>query len=263
VIPRAFVTAWRGTAPWPLDSQVEQDLVLSRALLSLFERPELSRSLAFRGGTALHKLCLDTPGRYSEDLDFVQIVAGPIGPTLDAVRSVLDPWIGAPTTARGPASVKLLYRFETTSLPVQSMRVKIEINTREHLALLGHRGTRFTVENPWYSSSASITTFAVEELLGTKVRALFQRRKGRDLFDLWMALETLRVDSSAIVDCFLGHMEAAGAGITRVEFEANLSEKLQHAGFRGDIIPLLRDPGSYDVDEAGAIVMEQLVSKLP
>jgi predicted nucleotidyltransferase component of viral defense system len=263
VIPRPFVTAWRANAPWPLDAQVEQDLVLSRALLSVFEHATLPRALAFRGGTALHKLLLDPPGRYSEDLDFVQIEAGPIGPTLHDIRSVLDPWLGEPTTKRGPASVKVLYRFETTSLPVQRMRVKIEINTREHFALLGHREAAFVVENPWYSGSAPITTFALDELLATKLRALFQRRKGRDLYDLWLALDTLEPDPRAVAECFSGYMKANGLRVTRAEFEANLSEKVQNPSFRADVAPLLRDPDGYDIDDAAAIVRDRLVSLLP
>lgn len=58
MIPRAYITAWRSEAPWPLDSQVEQDLVLSRALADIFSHPGLMNELAFRGGTALHKLSL-------------------------------------------------------------------------------------------------------------------------------------------------------------------------------------------------------------
>ena len=63
MIARAAITAWRGTAPWPEDAQVEQDLVLSRALVELFGRPSVAEHVAFRGGTALHKLYFDPPGR--------------------------------------------------------------------------------------------------------------------------------------------------------------------------------------------------------
>lgn len=91
MIPRAHVTAWRSRAPWPTDSQVEQDLVLSRALVELYRNPSVAQTVAFRGGTALHKLFFTMPGRYSEDIDLVQIGAGPIGPILDAIRASLDP----------------------------------------------------------------------------------------------------------------------------------------------------------------------------
>jgi predicted nucleotidyltransferase component of viral defense system len=56
VIPRASITAWRKAAPRPDNTQVEQDLVLSRALVELFRRPALAERAVFRGGTALHKL---------------------------------------------------------------------------------------------------------------------------------------------------------------------------------------------------------------
>ena len=77
VIPRDYVTAWLGNAPWVEDAQVEQDLVISRALVEMFSHPLLGRSLAFRGGTALYKLYLTPAARYSEDIDLVQVEAGP------------------------------------------------------------------------------------------------------------------------------------------------------------------------------------------
>ncbi|MBM4320377.1 MAG: nucleotidyl transferase AbiEii/AbiGii toxin family protein, partial [Deltaproteobacteria bacterium] len=55
MIPKDHITAWRTQAPWTLDAQVEQDLVISRAVVELFRVPELASSLAFRGGTALYK----------------------------------------------------------------------------------------------------------------------------------------------------------------------------------------------------------------
>jgi hypothetical protein len=94
VIERDFIVEWRQHAPWPTDAQVEQDLVLSRALVEIFSHPFLSGELAFRGGTALHKLFLPKPARYSEDVDLVQVVPGPIGPVMTAFRETLDPWLG-------------------------------------------------------------------------------------------------------------------------------------------------------------------------
>jgi predicted nucleotidyltransferase component of viral defense system len=54
---------------------------------------------------------------------------------------------------------------------------------------------KFSVENQWFSGDCEITTYYLEELLGTKLRALYQRRKGRDLFDLWKALTTQKPDT--------------------------------------------------------------------
>lgn len=56
MIPMRYIDEWRGNAPWQDTDYVEQDLVISRALIVIFNEPELRTSLAFRGGTALNKL---------------------------------------------------------------------------------------------------------------------------------------------------------------------------------------------------------------
>lgn len=164
MIPRAHITAWRTRAPWPTDAQVEQDLVLSRALVEMFSSPAVAQAVAFRGGIALHKLFFAQPGRYSEDLDLVQLEAGAIGPILDAIRAVLDPWLGEPGRKQGHGRVTMLYRFETTGRPVQRMRLKIEINTREHFSLFGIQHREVLVDSPWFSGRAEVSTYQIEEL---------------------------------------------------------------------------------------------------
>jgi len=91
MIPRDYITAWRAKAPWVEDSQVAQDLIISRTLVEIFSDRELASNLVFRGGTALHKLHLHPPARYSEDVDLVQVRAGAIGPILTALHKTLDP----------------------------------------------------------------------------------------------------------------------------------------------------------------------------
>ena len=90
MIPKADIVAWRQAAPWVSDTQVEQDLIISRALVVMFREPSIAGQLAFRGGTALHKLYFNKARRYSEDIDLVQIAPGPIGGTLDALQDVLN-----------------------------------------------------------------------------------------------------------------------------------------------------------------------------
>jgi predicted nucleotidyltransferase component of viral defense system len=91
MIPAAMITEWSQLCPWTSLAQVEQDLVLSRALVEIYRVPALRDGLVFVGGTALHKLVLQPSARYSEDLDFVQIREEPIGETLDLLRSALEP----------------------------------------------------------------------------------------------------------------------------------------------------------------------------
>lgn len=263
MIPRAQITAWRASAPWPTDAQVEQDLVPSRAVVELFSNPTVAETMAFRGGTALHKLFLVRPGRYSEGIDLVQVDAGPIGSTLDAIRETLDPWLGEPRRKRGQGRVTLLYRFETTSKPVQSMRLKVEINTREHFTVPGPHRRRLTVGTDWFAGAVDINTYEIEELLGTKLRALYQRKKGRDLYDLWLALTTLETDVAKVLECFDRYMDHGSTLVSRAEFEANLAAKLRSRQFLEDIEPLLPTDVTYDVAVADAQVREHLIAKLP
>jgi predicted nucleotidyltransferase component of viral defense system len=194
VIPRDYITEWRAHAPWVQDFQVEQDLVISRALAEIFAHPLLRSSLAFRGGTALYKLYITPPPRYSEDIDLVQVNAEPIGPVMDALRATLDPWLGKPQWKQTEGRVALNYRFGSEDTPPLRLRLKVEINSREHFALFERASVPFTVSSRWYTGSADISTYHFDELLGTKLRALYQRRKGRDLFDLAIALKNPGVD---------------------------------------------------------------------
>ncbi len=263
MIPRANITSWRSTAPWSTDAQIEQDLILSRALVEIFGNPGLCDSLAFRGGTALHKLFLQPPGRYSEDIDLVQTKAEPIGPTFDTLREIIEPWLGIPNSKRGPNSATLVFRFDTTVQPIQRMRLKIEINTREHFTVFGYQRQPFAIQNPWFTGTADIITYDVHELLATKMRALYQRRKGRDLYDLDRALKLHYIDERRIVGCFVEYMRRAGSSITRSLFEANLLAKIEQSSFRSDIFPLLADAGDYDPIDAVDRILGQLVSLLP
>jgi hypothetical protein len=179
VIPRAHVTAWRAKAPWASDAQVEQDLVVSRAIVELFSDESVAQEVAFRGGTALHKLHFDPPGRYSEDIDLVQVTAGPIGRVMDAIRGRFDPWLGEPQWKRGPGGVSLVYRFESETRPITPLRLKLEINTREHFFVLGPRRMRFEVENPWHSAGADVLTYA-RPSRRTWVSSSSARRRDRD-----------------------------------------------------------------------------------
>ena len=135
MIPRDYITAWRAHAPWVQDFQVEQDLVICRALVALFSNPALARELAFRGGTALYKLYLKPAARYSEDIDLVQVSAAPAGPLMDAVRDVLNPWLGTPQWKQTEGRVTFNYRFNSEDAPPLRLRLKVEINSREHFSV--------------------------------------------------------------------------------------------------------------------------------
>jgi len=263
VIPKAYITEWRSHAPWSQDAWVEQDLVISRALVNIFGAAGVAERLAFRGGTALYKLYLTPAARYSEDIDLVQTRSEPIGETLDAIRAALDPWLGTPKRLLKEGRVKLLYRFDSEDAPPLRLRLKIEINSRKHFSELGLVRVPFRVENRWFTGEAKINTFAVNELLATKLRALYQRKKGRDLFDLWLAIEKGAVEPSTLLACFQRYMTGDGQAVSRAQFEANLHEKRSAPVFRADIEPLLRPGLTWDFNGAMDTVLERLVAQLP
>src|SRR5579863_3794965 len=176
LIPRAYIQAWSATAPWPDSRQVEQDLVICRALCDLFNAPALQDKIAFRGGTAIHKLLFKRPLRYSEDIDLVQARAAPIGPTVDAIRDALS-WLGKCNWTQAGHSMHLTFRFTPEADPQSSLKLKVEINTREHSNLSSIRRYPFAIKSDWYQGRAEIASFSPEELFGTKLRALLQRRK--------------------------------------------------------------------------------------
>ena len=263
MIPRDYVTEWRSQAPWVEDAQVEQDLVISRALVEVFSNPLLARSLAFRGGTALYKLYLRPPARYSEDIDLVQMVAEPAGPAMNALRTALDHWLGKPRYRQTTGRITFVYRFVSEGIPATPLRLKVEINTGEHVALLGHVRPSFSVGSRWYSGAANVTTFHLDELLATKLRALYQRKRGRDLFDLAVGLDDERRDPARIVDVFQQYMIREGHPLTRAVFERNLANKLVDPQFVADVNALAVRDRTWRLADAGAMVSDRLLSLLP
>ena len=89
MIPEFAIREWNEVVPWTESEQVEQDLLICRALTEIYKDEYLASHLAFRGGTALHKLYLSPQPRYSEDIDLVQIKAEPIKETYDHIRDAL------------------------------------------------------------------------------------------------------------------------------------------------------------------------------
>lgn len=263
MIPRDYITEWRREAPWVQDFQVEQDLIISRALVAIFSHPLLARSLAFRGGTALYKLHIKPAARYSEDIDLVQVNAEPAGPVMNALRDVLDPWLGKPQWKQTQGRVTLTYRMDSEDTPPLRLRLKVEINSREHFAVYGIAREPFAVTSRWFEGGCDISTYALDELLGTKLRALYQRRKGRDLFDLAIALERTGADPERIVAAFSQYMEHGGHQVTRALFERNLAAKLGDRQFGADIGPLLAAGFEWDGRSAANVVGRRLIARLP
>ena len=179
MISANYITEWAAEHPWCASEQVEQDLLIARALVAIFSDPFLKERLAFRGGTALHKLYFSPQARYSEDIDLVQIAPAPFGPIFDHLKRALD-FLPNMKRVQKTFNNSLRFKAESSIPPIVPIKIKVETNCKEHFTELGHVELPFAVENGWFAGACQITTFHLEELLGTKLRALYQRKKGRD-----------------------------------------------------------------------------------
>lgn len=256
------INEWNEFLPWQDKAMVEQDLIISRALIDIFNDEFLASQLAFRGGTALHKLYLSPQPRYSEDIDLVQITPGPIKPVMFRLGQVLN-WLPDRVTKQKRYNNTMLFRLESETLPVVPIRIKIEINCFEHFNELGLVQIPFEVNNSWYSGRCNIITYRLNELLGTKLRALYQRRKGRDLFDLATALVHPEVNVEEILRCYNRYMNfSVSQPPTRKQFIINMEEKMQDPEFVGDTTMLLRPDINYNPNDAYNIVYDTLINKI-
>ena len=251
---RSEITQWGVDHPWQNENQIEQDLLLSRSMIEIANDDLLGEELVLRGGTAFHKLFLPEPYRYSEDLDFVRTTSGGIGEVMKRLTA-LGGELGFDVRTKMGKFPKIYWRFAFED--GRPGKIKLEINTFERSPMLPLARVAHSVSNPFYEGSAEIPTFQVEELVSTKMRALYQRKKGRDLYDLWLALTVLELDPQAILDSFPAYRPE---GLTSEQMIENLRMKLQDKEFCTDINAMIRENApAYDSQIAGELVIEKLL----
>lgn len=262
MIPKPDIAKWQQHAPWKEFAQIEQDLIISRVLVEIFSDEFLRENLAFRGGTALHKLYLKPAPRYSEDIDLVQVKSEPIKPIMKRISEVVT-FFEEPrkTKVRGHGA-KILYRFASEYEEIR-MRLKLEINCKEHINVLDLVDFPFSVESNWFSGSTKIRTYDINELLGTKLRALYQRSKGRDLFDLHYSHINIELDFKKIIECFNEYTTFATRNRppSKKEFLLNLKEKENDINFSGDMEALLRTGIVYKQEAAFEWLKNEILDK--
>lgn len=259
MIQKSFVTQWGTFVPWSSPRLVEQDLIICRALVSIYSDPFLKNHLAFRGGTALHKLYLKPQPRYSEDIDLVQVDAEPIKETIDHLREALF-WLGEPVVKQKKHNNTLVFRVQPTDLGAGEIHLKVEINCKEHFSVFPMTRVPFSVKNDWFSGECEILTYELDELVGTKVRALYQRLKGRDLFDVYTAISSGKLDVERVMAAYDRYLRfVASHAPTYKEFVLNMDDKMQNPEFLGDTAGLLRPGIAFDPQAAWDKVRENLV----
>ncbi|MFR9543510.1 MAG: nucleotidyl transferase AbiEii/AbiGii toxin family protein [Rikenellaceae bacterium] len=263
MINRVAIKEWNRVVPWSTAKQVEQDLIICRALVAIFSDEFLAGELAFRGGTALHKLYLSPQPRYSEDIDLVQITAGPIKPIMQRLGEVLD-FLPNKITKVKKHNNTMVFRMESEIPPVMPIRLKVEINCKEHFNVLGLVKVPFKVECSWFSGECEITTYELDELMGTKLRALYQRKKGRDLFDMYRAMSQ-NLNPDRVIECYKRYMDfVVDNPPTYKQFIMNMEEKMADPDFVGDIAGLIRtdEDNRFDVAVAYEAVRATFIDRL-
>jgi len=261
MLARDYITHWRAQAPWQTDRQIEQDLLLSRLIVEIARDELLGPELAFRGGTCIHKLHLPQPLRYSEDLDYVRTTRGGIKPIIDRLELVADR-LGLRRVEYESSRAMVRLFVATPATDNRPIRIKIEINIGETESCFARITRPYAVHSPWFAGEADVQTFALEEILATKLRALYQRRKGRDLFDLWCVLtQTPGLDDAAIVAAhryYMGKQLVSGEVI-----HTNVQRKLGRRDYLSDLEALVNEvPQAFEMAAAVELVRLRLLVRL-
>jgi predicted nucleotidyltransferase component of viral defense system len=277
-ITRQDILAHQVVVPWSTQHQVEQDLLLCRAMVALFDDAFLSAQTAMRGGTLLHKIHLAPASRYSEDIDLLVVGTRPEEHIRRAVRRILADMLGTPkasvwdtlklalrNTAKPSRVLRMTYSLPSIIEPGRMLDIVVEVNVTERKPHLSVVEIPFSFPFRDKSVQTQINGYDIHEMLGTKMRAMFQRKRGRDLFDLYWALTKSPnpVDPSAIVESFQHYMKQEGTKAGRAEFVGILEVHLKDRGFCSDMEPLLRNGISYDPQSAGNYIKANLLSLLP
>lgn len=171
----------------------------------------------------------------------------------------------------GESSVKsrrdgaqIICRFDSEFPPSIRLRLKVEANTREHFTVHGLQQFPFQVKSSWFDGNCHLTTYRLEELLGTKLRALYQRKKGRDLYDMFIALtHKTDLDRDAILHSYREYMKfSADKPPSQREYILNMEAKMQDPEFLGDTTALLRPDVPYDPLAAYELVQTTLIERI-
>jgi predicted nucleotidyltransferase component of viral defense system len=234
----------------------ELDLRLEGALRAIYTDDLLAKRLIWKGGTAINKLYLANLGifRLSVDLDFnsfgpkEEVVGGDGRRFLrDRLRERIQELdkdsevrIQQPTWSKD--ELRWFYR-PLSNQDVQS-HIKIEISTIERFSILGLQNVPFQCAYP--KEQIPLEALSIEELLATKLRACFCRRKGRDVYDLYRIFEIYQPQHSRLRKMVLYYFYRSGLVFHPKTFFNNLDAKFADFHYATDLQPYLRTDESFD-----------------
>ncbi len=238
----------------------ELDYRLTQALAAIYSDPWLRETLYLKGGTALNKLFFLTTNRLSIDLDFNAV--GPKSQVLQG-RERLVARVGELLTNQDASyQIRHSYTYAQSTLQVSyapvgggaRQRLKLEISTTERVAILGREERLLAA--PDDKEPMTISTYRLEEQASTKLRALYGRQKGRDIFDLYH-ISAFPLDERAVRKLTLYYFYHARMIFDYATFRANLEEKLRRRAFADDVRGLIRSGEGFDWQQASQAVLER------
>jgi predicted nucleotidyltransferase component of viral defense system len=237
---------------------------------AIFEDKFLTGQVAMRGGTVLHKAHLAPASRYSEDIDLVLVGDRPPGHIKKALTRVLKPLLGNPVesvmtdiqlTVRNLVAKSKIIRSTSTYDPTSSdaalAHLKVEVNTNENKSFFPLVTVKVQVPGPGAARHIAVASYDLDEMLGTKLRALLQREHGRDLFDIVWAWETSqqphavsKVNPGRVGEAFRFYMRQEGSTFSAANIEAELARRMKSRKFLSDMDGYLAHDRTYSPQSA-------------
>lgn len=238
---------WNNVVAWDTNIEVEQDLILACFIVEAANDPLLGQAVVLKGGTCLNKIWLDHPWRYSEDLDYQLVQDSDIKEITKTFQGIGERF--GFLRINHDSNIWLSHVFMVDqSLEGDRLRVKVDIQKESLHPEASVSQEEFQVDNPWFQGKASVLSISPQEIIASKVVAIYQRRQPRDLFDIWAALRTELVAKEDIDVAFERYRppkpehwtsrQAARSLIERIneqEYISNLKYLARHAPIKYDL----------------------------
>jgi predicted nucleotidyltransferase component of viral defense system len=164
----------------------QKDYFLALVLELIYDSP-LKNKLIFKGGTALHH-CYLSQKRFSEDIDFTSL-DNEI--SFEEVKEVIeeDDTFVVDKVFESNYTIKI-ERLKYEGLLGQNGSIKVEIDRHQNVVLPGRE---IQYKNVWNIPVSPILMDG-REILAEKLRAISQRARYRDFYDLYFLLTELQLD---------------------------------------------------------------------
>ena len=256
-----ILRAWADDHRIPDLMLAELDYRLTYALDAIYSHPFLRERLYLKGGTALNKLFFPAVNRLSVDLDFNAV--GPktqvLAERAQLTNQIMTLLASQDTEYRITHDYRL---YEQSTIradftPVSGgsrQHLKLEISFVERVPIFGRENRVLASTDS--ATRAAINTYRLEELAATKLRALYARRKGRDIYDL-AQIAAIDLNEQALRKLTLYYFYHARMIFHYTNFRAKVEEKLNHRGFADDVRGLIRVDQQFNWQKASQAVLDR------